>query len=327
MAPRNLVVIAIISCACSKSSRTVTPAVTQTPSAPSQQGVATPKAAVPAVGSTQPAAAGLEVKSLPLPGATGPVGTDYIAYDRRRARVWVPVADTGSVDLFDIASGAFTRIDGFKTTEQDTGGNRRKRGPSAVAVGDGVVYIGNRATGEVCPVDDANLKLGSCLQLPTQTDGVAYVASAKEAWVTTPRDGALAVLDASRPSGLKPKLVIKTPGKPEGYAVDEAHGLFYTNLEDKNRTLAINIQTHAIKANWAAGCGDDGPRGVAVDSERQFVFVACTSGVVVLDGAHGGTKLGSLVTGAGVQQHRLHRIQASALHCCGQGRHAYRRSR
>lgn len=204
------------------------------------------------------------------------------------------------MDLFDIASGAFTRIDGFKTTEQDTGGNRRKRGPSAVAVGDGVVYIGNRATGEVCPVDDANLKLGSCLQLPTQTDGVAYVASAKEAWVTTPRDGALAVLDASRPSGLKPKLVIKTPGKPEGYAVDEAHGLFYTNLEDKNRTLAINIQTHAIKANWAAGCGDDGPRGVAVDSERQFVFVACTSGVVVLDGAHGGTKLGSLVTGAGV---------------------------
>jgi len=136
--------------------------------------------------------------------------------------------------------------------------------------------------------------------LSTPTDGVAYVASTKEVWITTPRNQSLTVLDASKPNSLRPHLVIKTPGEPEGYVVDETRGLFYTNLEDKNRTLMIDVRTHAIKANWAAGCGDDGPRGVSIDSVRQFAFIACTSGVNVLDSGHDGSILGRLDAGAGV---------------------------
>src|SRR5664280_1803781 len=45
---------------------------------------------------------------------------------------------------------------------------------------------------------------------------------------------------------------------------------------------------------------NDGPRGVAVDSLRNFVFVACTASVQILDGGHGGSLLGKLDTGAGV---------------------------
>ncbi len=82
--------------------------------------------------------------------------------------------------------------------------------------------------------------------------------------------------------------------------MNESRGLFFTNLEDKNRTLVIDIKTHAVKSNWAAGCGNDGPRGIAVDSARQFVFVACTSNVQILDGGHDGSPLGKLDTGAGV---------------------------
>ena len=52
------------------------------------------------------------------------------------------------------------------------------------------------------------------------------------------------MLDASRPDTLRPKLVIKTDGNPEGYAEDATRGLFYTNLEDKNRTVAFDIRTH-----------------------------------------------------------------------------------
>jgi DNA-binding beta-propeller fold protein YncE len=247
-----------------------------------------------------PASPELAMKAFPLPGASGHVSLDYLAYESGRARVWIPVGETGSVDVFDTAASTFARVDGFKTAEREAHGKKHMMGPSAVSIGDGVVYVGDRASSEVCVVDDKTLKLGACLKLPVATDGVSFVASAKEVWVTTPRDHSITVLDASKPPVIKPKLTIKIDGDPEGYAIDASRGLFYTNVEDKDRTLAIDVATHAIKATWSPGCGAEGPRGIAVDGARNFVVVACTDGLRVLDGAHGGALLGKLDTGAGV---------------------------
>jgi hypothetical protein len=41
------------------------------------------------------------VKPLPLPGATGLVMLDYFAYEPTSRRLWVPAANTGSVDVID----------------------------------------------------------------------------------------------------------------------------------------------------------------------------------------------------------------------------------
>lgn len=247
----------------------------------------------------------------PDPGATPPVSFDYLAADCTAGRVYLAVGNTGSLDVLDTASGAFTRVDGFKTAERERNGKKRIVGPSAAAVGDGVVYVGNRATSEICAVDVKTWKLGHCLKLPTSTDGVAYVASAKEVWVTTPGDQSLTVLDASKPAALKPKTVIKLPGETEGFAVDEAHGLFFTNLEDKGSTLAVDVKTHTLRSTWNPSCGSDGPRGVAVDSARGLLFVACTDHVQVLDAAHEGAPLAKLDTGAGVDN--LDYVEASGL--------------
>ena len=92
----------------------------------------------------------LTFKPVALPGATAPASLDYIAYDPAHARVWVPVGGTGSADVYDVSSGAFTRVDGFKTEEREYKGKKRMMGPSSVAIGDGVAYVGDRATGEVC---------------------------------------------------------------------------------------------------------------------------------------------------------------------------------
>jgi hypothetical protein len=239
--------------------------------------------------------------AVALPAGNGPAFFDYIAYEPANDRVWIPNArDVGSVDVYDVAAGTFTRIGGWKTAEQDRNGKKRTLGPSAASVGDGFIYIGNRATSEVCPVAAKTLRLGPCLKLATPIDGVAYVASAKEVWVTAPHDQSLAILDASQPGLLKVKQTIKLEGAPEGYAVDEARGLFYTNLEDKNRSLVIDVHTHEVKATWSAGCGADGPRGLALDSTRDHLFVACTDGVRTLDAAHGGKQLAALAIGAGV---------------------------
>jgi len=239
-------------------------------------------------------------KGVALPGSDSPASLDYIAYEPAHNRVWVPVGNTGSVDVYDVASGNFTRVDGFKTAERDYKGKKRTMGPSAVSIGDGFAYVGNRATSEVCPVDLASLKPGKCVKLPSPTDGVAYVASAKEVWVTTPRTQTIAVLDASKPDALKIKTSIKLEGDPEGYASDGTRGVFFTNLEDKNKTVAIDVATHKPKATWTPDCGEAGPRGLVADAAHGFLYVACTDHIAVLDAAHDGAQIGKLDAGAGV---------------------------
>jgi DNA-binding beta-propeller fold protein YncE len=269
------------------------------PTAPAAQTKTTNASVLP-----DPARSGsvpLAFEPVALPGATPPASLDYLAFDSRHARVWVPVGTTGSVDVFNIKTAAFDRIDGFRTVQREFKGRTRTMGPSAVAIGDGAAYIGNRATSEVCPVDTESLKLGTCTALATPTDGIAYVSTAKEVWVTTPRDRSIVVLSVTEPLAPKVKTSVHFDGAPEGYAVDPTRGLFYTNLEDKNQTIVIDIASHAPTAVWDVPCGQEGPRGVAVDAdERGLVFVACTDRVLVLDGLHNGAPLGALESGAGV---------------------------
>jgi DNA-binding beta-propeller fold protein YncE len=253
------------------------------------QRVASPPGAPPELG----------VRSVELPGAKAPVSIDLIAYDPSHGRVWVPVGDTGSADVFDIGGGAFHQVGGFRTAQREVRGQQRTMGPSSVTIGDGVAYVGNRATSEVCAVDAKSLEPGGCLGLPTPADFVTYVARTKEVWVTTPKDQSLTVLDATTASALKPKLVIKAPGSVEGAAVDLDHGYYYTNLEDKNETIRVDIDSHAVKATWSSGCSD-APHGVAVDSQRGLVMVACSDGVRIFDATHDGAALGKLDAGDGV---------------------------
>jgi hypothetical protein len=241
-----------------------------------------------------------KVKAFSLPGATGAVSLDYIACDRGAGRVWIPAGGTGSVDVLEIANGSMKRIEGFPTVSREVHGAMRQMGPSSVTLGEGFAYVGNRANSSVCAVSTASLTLGACLELKSSPDGLQYVAATKEVWVTTPRVKSITVLDASDPAKLAVKSEIALEGEPEGYAVDEAKGLFFTNLEDKDKTLSIDVKTHAVKATWEARCGTEGPRGLALDAAKNLLFVACTDHVETLDVANGGAIVARLETGAGV---------------------------
>jgi hypothetical protein len=237
---------------------------------------------------------------FPLPSVTPPAALDYLAFDAAGRKVWVPEGTSASVGVFDVAAKTFARVTGFASAEREFHGKKRTLGPSAVSVGDGRAYVGDRASAEICPVDTATLAKGPCLKLPGPTDGVDYVAATKEVWVTVPKERALVVIDASHPGSLTIRTKTVLEGSPEGYASDATRGLFFTNLEDKNQTVAIDLSTHEPKAMWATGCGPDGPRGLADDAERGLLFVACTDHVVVLDAAHDGAKVASLDVGPGI---------------------------
>lgn len=258
------------------------------------------------------------VRTLPLPdNNAGNVSMDYIAYDPKTNSVWVPAGNTAAVDVIDAATSKLRQIPGFPTKELDTPRGKRVLGPTAVSIGDGVVYIGNRGDSTVCAFNSVSLARGACGQLDSTPDGVSYVAAMKEVWVTTPRDESIRVLDAKT---LQQKAKLTFDGNPEGYAVDSRRGRFYTNLEDKDQTLAIDLKTHKTVATWSPNCGKEGPHGLGLDANAGQLFVGCSTFAEVLDIGHDGAILSKVDTGDGVDD--IHYVPATHLLYVGAARDA-----
>src|SRR5437016_6881422 len=118
-------------------------------------------------------ASNYELKPLSLPGATGVVTLDYFAYDRSTGKLWVPASNTGSVDVIDESSDAVSQVTGFETGEVELHGRKVTLGPTAVSVGDGVVYIGDRGDSTLCIIDAHSLERGECLQVAPPSAGPA----------------------------------------------------------------------------------------------------------------------------------------------------------
>ena len=238
------------------------------------------------------------VRTLTLPDhGKGNITMDYIAYDPKTGYVWVPAINIGSVYVVDTSNDNVREISGFPTNEVELGGRKRTQGPSGVSVGEGVVYIGDRADSSICAIDEKTLVRKNCGHIDSTPDGVVYVAPTKEVWVTAPRDNSVRILD-SQSLAQKEKLTFE--GRPEGYAVDAKRGRFYMNYEDKDLTTAIDLKTHKTEAKWPSGCGEDGPHGISIDQNSGFLFVACSTLAEVLDAGHNGEKLSSIDTGNGV---------------------------
>jgi hypothetical protein len=268
---------------------------------------ATPSAAAPSSSPAQPAAAPpaptpetrYAAAPLALPGAASyGVLMDYLLFDPRTRTVWAPAGNTAAVDVVDIATRKVAQVAPFPTQEVERRGQKRTIGPSAAALGEpGTVFVVNRGDSSVCAVDEARLTRGACGALDSPPDGIAYVARTREVWVTTPRDNSIRILDAAT---LAQKARLPFDGAPEGFAVDATRNRFYTNLEDKDRTLAIDLTTRATVATWNPGCGEAGPRGLRIAEPEGFLLVACTTKTEVLDAGHDGAILGSVDTGDGV---------------------------
>jgi len=223
---------------------------------------------------------------------------DYITYDAKTGKIWVPAINIGSVYVVDTGTEEVHEITGFATKEvQNQNGQTGYQGPSGVYVGDGVVYIGDRADKSVCAVDEQTFERKNCGQIDSTPDGVVYVASTKEVWVTSPGDNTVRILDSQT---LKQKEKLTFEGRPEGYAVDAKRGRFYINYEDKDLTTAIDIKSRKTIAKWASNCGKDGPHGLQIDQNTGYLFVACSTQAKVLNAGKNGEQLSTIDTGDGV---------------------------
>ena len=247
----------------------------------------------------QPAGgAAYTVSMLALPGA-GPDGIamDYLGYDPVTNTVWVPAGNTGAVDVVDASTKKVTQLSGFPAGEMGSGNRKRVVGPSSVTFGKGTVYIGDRFDSSVSAWDARTHKAGASVKLDSMPDGLAYVGSTNEVWVTTPRDKTIRILDGAT---LVQKAKLTFDGNPEGFAVDLSRGRFYTNMEDKDLTLAIDLKSHETVATWKPACGEDGPHGLKLDEKKGYLLVACSEKTEVLDAGGSGAVLSTIDTGDGV---------------------------
>ncbi|HEX8172895.1 MAG TPA: hypothetical protein VF824_20340 [Thermoanaerobaculia bacterium] len=244
------------------------------------------------------AASDFHVRPIPLPGASERgIAMDYLAFDPATKQLWVPAGNTGAVDVLDTTTGKMRQIGGLPTAELTSGERKRVVGPSSASVGDGVVYVGNRADSTICAFGSRSLARVRCGRVDSMPDGVSYVAPTREVWVTTPRDRSIRVLDAQT---LQEKTKLTFDGDPEGYAVDARHGRFLTNLEDRDETLAVDLRTRKVVARWKSGCGEAGPRGMAMSPRGELLFVACTDKVETFSTGKAPALLSSAATGSGV---------------------------
>ena len=210
-----------------------------------------------------------------------------------------------------LASARYARIAQLRGVSK----NPRKTG--TVSIGEGVVYIGNRGGSDVCAYNARSLARVACQHLDSTPDGVVYVAPTKEVWVTTPGEQGIRVLDAMT---LMQKVKLTFPGNPEGYAVDTKRGRFYTNLEDKDRTVAVDLKSHETVATWNPACGGGGPHGLGLDVEGRHLFVACDVGAEVMNVGGDSAVLSKIETGDGVDD--IHYEPATHLLYIGAARAA-----
>jgi DNA-binding beta-propeller fold protein YncE len=266
----------------------------------------------------QNAATNYTVHTLTLPdNGLGDVTMDYIAFDPATNSLWVPGGNTGAVFVIDVATSNVRQISNLPTAEVQGRGAPRVLGPSGISIGEGVVYIGNRGGSEVCAFNAKTLARVACHHLESRPDGVAYVQPTKEVWVTTPGEQGIRILDGAT---LAEKTKLTYPGNPEGYAVDAKRGRFYTNLEDKDRTVAIDLKTHETVATWNPACGGGGPHGLGLDVAAGHLFIGCDAAAEVMNVGGDGAVLSKVETGDGVDD--IHYESATHLLYVGAARAA-----
>ena len=243
----------------------------------------------------EPATAPLpRLEPVPL-GASGRVGMDYLGVEPGSDRVWAPGGNTGKVFVLDVPTRRLRTVDGFPTAER----NDRSIGPGAVAFGRGKAYVASRGDQSICEVEPTLLERGRCIRLPDGPDGVVFVEPTQELWVTTPRSSTLTIV-ALKTGQMALGGSISLDGRPEGLAVDAAHHRFFTNLEDRDETIELDVQTRRVVRRWPTGCGNEGPRGLVVTPDARFLVVACTDAVQTFAIGGSPTRIDRLEVGAGV---------------------------
>jgi len=232
-----------------------------------------------------------------IPGGAHGIHLDDIGYFPQLGKVSIPAGQTGKLLLINPASGAITAT--YQVTNTAVA-QARGEGTSSAIYGDGYIFASDHGQPGVVVLDARDGKVLERVKLASGPDYVRYLESRHELWVTEPRAQQIQVFSVS--PGSQPVItlnsIIPIAGGPESLVFDRDLNRAYTNLW-KDKTVVIDTITHKPVGEWNDTC--TGPRGLALDAAKGFLFVGCTEGkVAVLDVNHGGEVLATAPSGAGI---------------------------
>ena len=220
--------------------------------------------------------------AVSLTGREEAIGFDDIVYAPDLHQVIVPAAQTGRVYLIDPATWSHESCAVWqgRTTSADAG--------------DGYVFAVDRSHPAVNVIDPKLHTVVASAPLEMEPDIVRYVPATHEVWVTEedPRKGQIEILTFSAHDNVRlsraARVKVAGGGGPESLAVDAVRSRVYTNREDQKVTVAIDIASRRIVAEWKNGTVGSSS-GLALDETAGWLFVGSgAGGVATLDVAHDG---------------------------------------
>jgi YVTN family beta-propeller protein len=197
------------------------------------------------------------VKKVAVPG-TG--GWDYLTVDEVGRRVFL--SHSTQVDVID--ADAYTFIGTIPNTPGVHG--------IALAPEFGRGYISAGKADAAIAFDLKTLKTIGEIKVGKKPDAIIYEPLTKRTYVMNGDSEDITVLNAA-----DGKVVgtIALGGGPE-FAVSDSKGNLYVNLEEKNETLHIDVNSMTVKDRWPlAPCGT--PTSLSLDIENKRLFVGCRS--------------------------------------------------
>lgn len=205
-------------------------------------------------------AAAVDYQPLTKVAVPGTGGWDYVTVDATARRVYV--SHSTQVDVLDADSFAVIG------TIPDTPGVHG----IAVAPEAGRGYISAGKADTVVAFDLKTLKPLDQIKVGKKPDAIIYEPLTRRIYVMNGDSDSITTLNAA-----DGKVVgtIALGGGPE-FAVSDAKGNLYVNLEAQNETLHIDVNSMTVKDRWPlAPCAT--PTSLAMDIQNRRLFVGCRS--------------------------------------------------
>jgi len=213
----------------------------------------------------------------------GDQGWDYLAVDGAARRVYVSHGD--AVVVLDAGTGKpVGRIAGLAGVHGIALAPELHRG-----------WISNGRSGMVTVFDTATLKVIATLKATGDNpDAILYDPASRRVFTFNGRSADATAFDAT--SG-KLLATLALPGKPE-FAVTDAAGHVWVNIEDKGELVRFDPKTVKISATWSlAPC--ESPSGLAIDIAHRRLFSVCDNRTMSVLDADSGHRVASVPIGNG----------------------------
>ena len=233
----------------------------------------------------------------------GEGGWDYATVDSSTHRLYVTRTDR--VQVIDTGNGKTVgEVPGLEGGHGTALVPDEKRG-----------FATSGKSGTVLVFDLQTLKrVGEPIKVGQKPDAIVYDSASKHVFAFNGESDDASVID---PATARVVATIPLGGGPE-FAGTDGRGTVFVNLEDKNETLAIDVQTNTVIHRWPLAPGES-PSGLAVDGTKGRVFAGCHNEQMVVLDAGSGKVLATPAIGQGVDACAFDPATGCAFASCGDG--------